>query len=64
MNGLRNHISIGSKPSDADQAVIWVAEEGMLLGVLEMYTKNVTIRRLLYAKEMTFKGKDGSTSVL
>ena len=24
----------------------------------------VTIRRLLYAKEMTFKGKDGSTSVL
>ena len=23
----------------------------------------VTIRRLLYAKEMTFKGKDGSTSV-
>ena len=25
---------------------------------------NVTIRRLLYAKEMTFKGKDGSTSVL
>ena len=24
----------------------------------------VTIRRLLYAKEMTFKGKDGSTSSL
>ena len=24
----------------------------------------VTIRRLLYAKEMTFKGKDGSTSIL
>ena len=39
MNGLRNHISIGSKPLDADQAAIWVAEEGMLLGVLEVYTK-------------------------
>ena len=24
----------------------------------------VTIRHLLYAKEMTFKGKDGSTSIL
>ena len=24
----------------------------------------VTIQRLLYAKEMTFKGKDGSTSIL
>ena len=24
----------------------------------------VTIRRLLYTKEMTFKGKDGSTSIL
>ena len=39
MNGLRDHISIGSKPSDANQAAIWVAEEGMLLGVLEVYTK-------------------------
>ena len=25
---------------------------------------HVTIWRLLYAKEMTFKGKDGSTSIL
>ena len=39
MNGLHDHISIGSKLSDADQAAIWVAEEGMLLGVLEVYTK-------------------------
>ena len=36
MNGLRDHISIGSKPSDADQAVIWVVEEGMLLSVLDV----------------------------
>ena len=27
-------------------------------------TSRVMIRRLLYAKEMTFKGKDGSTSAL
>ena len=39
MNRLHDHISIRSKPSDADQAAIWVAEEGMLLGLLEVYTK-------------------------
>ena len=39
MNRLCDHISIRSKLSDANQAAIWVAEEGMLLGVLEVYTK-------------------------
>ena len=33
------------------------------LGVGGVWCGHVTIRRLLYAKELTFKGKDGSTSI-
>ena len=38
MNGLRDHFT-GTRPADAAEAAIWDAAEGMLLGVLEVYTK-------------------------
>ncbi|SRR6266851_11711 len=40
MNGLRKHVT--AKKTDADKD--WDATEEMLLGILEMYTQNVTAR--------------------